>query len=149
MIRRIIQAVTTLGVKEIFLINSWRVEKSFWKSPVLDEDKLRQQMILGLEQGRDTLLPRIYFKRFFTDFLNQELLAVSENTLKILAHPKAGTICPHAVNRPVTLVVGPEGGFIDIEVASLEKTGFNSCHIGSRILKVETAVTALISRLYA
>ncbi len=149
MLRRIIQDVTTLGVKEIFLINSWRVEKSYWKSPVLAEDTLRQQMILGLEQGRDTLLPRIFFKRFFKDFVNQELSAVSKNTLKILAHPKAATICPHAVNKPVTLVVGPEGGFIDIEVASFEKTGFNSCQIGSRILKVETAVTVLISRLFA
>jgi RsmE family RNA methyltransferase len=43
-------------------------------------------------------------------------------------------------------VIGPEGGFIDIE--TLEKHGFLLCQIGPRILKVETAVTFLISRLF-
>ena len=65
------------------------------------------------------------------------------------AHPKTSNICPSGVNNEITLVIGPEGGFIDIEVETLEKQGFSSYHIGQRILRVETAVTYLISRLYS
>lgn len=149
MLKRIIESVTSLGVKHIYLINSWRVEKSFWQSPLLEEEQLRQHMLLGLEQSRDTILPQIYQKRFFTPFVAEELPLISKNSLCMTAHPKTLKKCPSGVNKEITLVVGPEGGFIDIEVATLEKQGFISYHIGQRILKVETAVTFLISRLYS
>ncbi|MCD4718897.1 MAG: 16S rRNA (uracil(1498)-N(3))-methyltransferase [Desulfobacula sp.] len=149
MLKRIIENVTSLGVKKIYLINSWRVEKSFWQSPLLKEDQLRKYMILGLEQSRDTVLPEIYQKRFFTRFVNEELPGIIKNSLCVTAHPKALKICPSGVNKEIILAIGPEGGFIDIEVETLEKQGFFSYHIGQRILKVETAVTYLISRLYS
>src|SRR5947207_78654 len=56
-LNRVIAAVASLGVKRIILINAWRVEKSYWKSPRLNH--LRQQAILGLEQARDTVIPEI------------------------------------------------------------------------------------------
>ncbi|MCD4675214.1 MAG: 16S rRNA (uracil(1498)-N(3))-methyltransferase [Desulfobacula sp.] len=149
MLKRIIESVTSLGVKKIYLVNSWRVEKSFWQSPLLCEDNLRKYMVLGLEQGRDTVLPKIYQKRFFTRFVKEELARIAKNSLCITAHPKTKKICPSGENKKITLVIGPEGGFIDIEVETLEKQGFSSYHIGQRILKVETAVTYLISRLYS
>ncbi|WP_300458560.1 16S rRNA (uracil(1498)-N(3))-methyltransferase [Desulfobacula sp.] len=149
MLKRIIESVTSLGVKQIYLINSWRVEKSFWQSPWLNADHLRDQMVLGLEQSRDTILPQIYQRRFFTRFVTEELPMMSTDRLCITAHPKTSTLCPSSVDRETILVIGPEGGFIDIEVDTLEKQGFLSCHIGPRILRVETAVTYLISRLCA
>ncbi len=149
MLNRIIENITTLGVKKIFLINSWRVEKSFWQSPHLDDECLKKHMILGLEQSRDTILPRIYKKRFFSDFIKKDLHRISKDTLRITAHPRAAKLCPSCVRAPVTLVIGPEGGFIEREIQGLENTGFCTYHIGSRILRVETAVNFLISRLYA
>lgn len=149
MLKRIIESVTSLGVKDIYLINSWRVEKSFWQSPELAHDQLETHMILGLEQARDTILPRIYQKRFFSRFVKEELAQIAKGSLCLTAHPKASRICPSSLNSPVTLVIGPEGGFIDIEIETLEQQGFASCHIGPRILRVETAVTYLISRLYS
>lgn len=149
MLKRIIETVTTLGVKNIYLINSWRVEKSFWQSPLLEINTLEKHMVLGLEQSRDTIMPKIVLKRFFTKFVTEELPLISKNSLRITAHPKTSNICPTGVNKEITLVIGPEGGFIDIEIETLEKQGFLSCHIGQRILKVETAVTFLISRLFS
>jgi RsmE family RNA methyltransferase len=46
------------------------------------------------------------------------------------------------------LVVGPEGGFISYEIEKLNETGVTAVTIGSRILRVETAIPALISRLF-
>jgi len=149
MLNRIIENATTLGVKKIFLINSWRVEKSFWQSPHLDDEHLKHHMILGLEQGRDTIMPEIHKKRFFSDFIRKDLPRISKDTIRITAHPGAENLCPSCINAPATLVIGPEGGFIKREIQGLENTGFRTYHIGSRILRVETAVSFLISRLYA
>jgi len=148
MLKRIMESVVSLGVKEIYLINSWRVEKSFWKSPVLEKENLEKYFRLGLEQARDTIMPNIYQKRFFSKFVKNELPAIGRGTLCITAHPKTSNICPNGVNQNTTLVIGPEGGFIDLEVETLEKAGFETFSIGERILKVETATTYLISRLF-
>ena len=50
-LNRLIAGAASMGVKRIILINAWRVEKSYWKSPRLDH--LDEQAILGLEQARD------------------------------------------------------------------------------------------------
>jgi 16S rRNA (uracil1498-N3)-methyltransferase len=143
-LNRVIAGVTSMGVKKIFLINAWRVEKSYWKSPKLSH--LREQAILGLEQARDTVLPKIVLRRFFRKFVEEELS--TDGTLALVAHPGASEPCPRDVRQPVTLAIGPEGGFIDKEIASLERAGFRAVNFGPRILRVETAVAALVSRLF-
>ena len=45
------------------------------------------------------------------------------------------------------LAVGPEGGWTDEEVARLEEKGFARMSLGPRILRTDTALIALISRL--
>lgn len=148
MLKRIMESVTSLGAKEIYLVNSWRVEKSFWKSPVLERASLERYFRLGLEQGKDTMMPVLYQKRFFSKFVREELPVIGRDSLCITAHPKTSNICPVSVNERTTLVIGPEGGFIDLEVKTLEDAGFETVSIGERILKVETATTYLISRLF-
>ena len=148
MLKRILQNLASLGVKEIFLINSRRVEKSFWGSGVLSESDIQRHLDLGLCQARDTLAPRVHLKRFFSPFVKEELPELSKNKKKILAHPKAQSFCPVGLNSDTVLVIGPEGGFIDLEVQTLVDKGFEPMTMGARILRVETAVTALVSRLF-
>jgi RsmE family RNA methyltransferase len=149
MLKRIMESVTSLGVKEIYLMNSWRVERSFWKSPVLEKASLEQYFRLGLEQAKDTVMPTVYQKRFFSKFVKEELPGIGQDSRCLTAHPKTAAICPVSVNSPTTLAIGPEGGFIDLEVKTLEAAGFETVSIGDRILKVETATTYLISRLFS
>ena len=147
-LNRVIAGVTSLGVKRVFLINAWRVEKSYWKSPRLSEENLLAQRVLGLEQARDTILPEITMHRFFRPFVEDELPSVAAGSLALVAHPNAQNECPRDVGQSVTLVIGPEGGFIAEEIASLERIGFTPVSLGARVLRVETAVAALIGRLY-
>jgi RsmE family RNA methyltransferase len=147
-LNRVIAGVTSLGVKRVFLINAWRVEKSYWKSPRLSEENLLSQSILGLEQARDTTLPAIEVRRLFRPFVEEELPSIARDSLAIVAHPTAIAECPRHVTRPVTLAIGPEGGFIDREIASLEGIGFTPVALGPRILRVETAVPSVIGRLF-
>ena len=147
-LNRVMASAASMGVKRIFLVNSWRVEKSYWKSPRLGEENLRLQSVLGLEQARDTVLPAIATRRLFRPFVEEELPAIAAGTLALAAHPGGGAECPRAVTGPVTLAVGPEGGFIAEEVRSLERAGFAAVTMGPRILRVETALAALVGRIF-
>ncbi len=148
-LNRVVAAATSLGVARIFLINSWRVEKGYWSSPRVGEDNLREQRVLGLEQARDTVLPELHLRRFFVPFVRDELPGLAAGSATLVAHPGAPEApVPRAVASPVTLAVGPEGGFIAAEVASLREVGFAPVSLGARILRVETAVAALVGRLF-
>ena len=144
-LNRVIAGATSLGIKRIFLINAWRVEKSYWSSPRLSEANLREQAIAGLEQARDTILPSIEVRRFFRRFVEDELPEIARDSTCLVAHPYAADPCPRSMAGRVTLAIGPEGGFIEAELASLDRAGFRRVSLGPRVLRVETAVAALVS----
>lgn len=148
MLRRVLQTVATMGVPRLVLLNSYRVEKSFWQTPFLEPAAIREQLILGLEQGRDTVLPEVVIEKRFKPFVEDRLPALAAGTRALVGHPGPWPDCPRAVEGPVTLAIGPEGGWIPYEVEKLQATGFEAVQLGERILRVETAVTALLARLY-
>ena len=145
---RIVQHATSMGIKEIYIIKTWRVEKSYWDSPVTGKENIRSQMIKGLEQGKDTVMPVIRIIKRFKPFVEDELSFIIKDTLALVSHPVAGNPCPYKIDSPVTLAIGPEGGFIQYEIDVLEKIGFKAVSLGDRILKVETALPFLIGRLF-
>ena len=137
-----------MGVKKIFIIESWRVEKSYWASPVVVEDTLREHMLFGLEQACDTVLPAIEIRKRFRPFVEDEVPELIKGTRPLVAHPLAEKACPYHIVGPVTLAIGPEGGFIPFEIEFLQKQGFEAVSIGKRILRVEHALPAIIGRLF-
>lgn len=147
MLKRVLHTATAMGVKRIALIGARRVERSFWSSRALQDDSIREQLILGLEQARDTVLPEVRLSTRFKRFVLDELPEWSTGTLALVAHPGAAIECPRQVGRPITLAVGPEGGFSDFEIETFEEQGFEAVHLGERILRVEAAVPALLSRI--
>lgn len=147
-LKRILALVSSMGVKKIILMNSFRVEKSFWLSPLLHDDNFRKYLIAGLEQARDTIMPEVLTRQYFKPFVEDELPFIVKDTTAIVAHPISKELCPRKVIGHVTLVVGPEGGFIPYEIEKLKDCGFLDVNLGARILSVETAVPVLLSRLF-
>ena len=146
--KRVLLAATSMGVARIVLMNSARVEKSFWQSSVLAVEKLQEPLVLGLEQARDTILPEVLLRRRFRPFVEDELPILCDGTSCLVAHPVAAVPCPFDLSRPATLAIGPEGGFIPYEIDKLAACGFTPISLGERILRVETVVPALLSRLF-
>ncbi|MFZ3205550.1 MAG: 16S rRNA (uracil(1498)-N(3))-methyltransferase [Pseudomonas sp.] len=148
MLRRVLQTISAMGVPRVVLLNSYRVEKSFWQTPFLKPAAIREQLILGLEQARDTVLPEIIIEKRFKPFVEDRLPALAAGSLGLIGHPGAYPACPRAVDQAVTLAIGPEGGWIPYEVEMLQEAGLQPVQLGERILRVETAVTALLARLF-
>jgi RsmE family RNA methyltransferase len=146
-LRRILQSVATLGIKRLILVNSARVEKSYWHSPLLAPVALRAELVLGLEQACDTVLPTVLLRQRFKPFVEDESDVLTAGRVALLAHPHANDPCPRALERSVVLAVGPEGGFVPFEVDLLNAHGFRAVSLGPRRLRVEQVIPALVGRL--
>ena len=146
---RLLGHITALGVKKIILIHSKRVEKSYWKSPVLKEENIKAQLILGLEQAKDTIVPDVSCQMKFKSFVEDELPGIVKGTRAFVAHPGSAIedVLPCDVKGAFTLVIGPEGGFLPDEIEALKRAGCRCVSLGERVLRVETAVVAALSRL--
>ncbi|UYZ85161.1 16S rRNA (uracil(1498)-N(3))-methyltransferase [Entomomonas sp. E2T0] len=148
MLRRILQTIATMGVNKLILINSYKVEKSFWQTPFLMPDNIQQQLLLGLEQAKDTVLPEVQLVKRFKPFVEDELPHLIKDTHNLIAHLGNYPLCSQLPNQPTTLAIGPEGGWIDYEVDKLQQIGFTAVQLGTRVLRVETAVVAFLTKLY-
>lgn len=148
MLKRTLQTVASMGVPRLVLLNSYRVEKSFWQTPFLEPEAIREQLILGLEQARDTVLPEVVIEKRFKPFVEDRLPQLAAGTLGLVGHPGDFPACPRAVDGAVTLAIGPEGGWIPYEVDKLQAAGLAPVQLGERILRVETAVPVLLARLF-
>lgn len=150
MLRRILFQAATMGVDRIFLINAARVEKSFFKASILAPEMIREQFLLGLEQGRDTVLPELSVHPRFRAFVEDQLPGLAAGIdCRLVAHPGtehdlAGVTCGRSGR--LLLAVGPEGGWVEFEIERFREQGFAPFHMGPRILRVDTAVVALLGQ---
>lgn len=148
MLRRVLRSAAELGIKRIWLVNAWRVEKSYWQSPLLAPAALGAWLGAGLEQAIDTVMPRIMLRPRLRPFVEDELPAITADTRCVIAHPAAGTPVSAKDAAAVTLAIGPEGGFTDFELGLFRAAGFMPASLGPRILRVETALPVLAAALF-
>lgn len=156
MLKRIISQLTTLGVGRIFIVNSEKVEKSYWGSSLITDMSLQQHVLSGLEQAVDTRMINLSFHRGFKPFIEETLPTIAEKYYQMLvAHPTSKENLSNTFRsgkRYVLLAIGPEGGWSEYEIERMVKKGFTGFGLGPRILKVETAAIALhamVSQLQA
>lgn len=133
----VVRAATELGATRIQpLITRHSVPKE------MGEGKLRRLKAIVKEAAKQSgrlrvpeVLPPIPLK------------AVPEVEQGLVAHVGARALVREVLdlNRNLSLAVGPEGGFAEEEVALLKERGFAPVSLGRRILRAETAATALLA----
>ncbi len=145
-LKRILPALASMGVDEIVLMNAARVEKSYFDSKALETASIHRLFDLGLEQGCDTIRPRLRIARRFRPFVEDELDSFRAKGARIVAHPGGADDALHAARSETRLIlaVGPEGGWVPFELELLQSRGFSVASLGSRPLRTEIAVAALI-----
>ena len=152
-LKRVLSSAITMGVKKIFLFNSWRVEKSYWQTPLLTPEKLTEISLTALEQAVDTVLPEIILKPRFRPFAEDEVPILNRGRDGLILHPYSET-SPITVARKEStqqpdsglIAIGPEGGFIPFEVEMLMAAGLKPLTLGPRILRVEQAVPCALAQ---
>ncbi len=144
--RKVLHAAVTLGVKHLIFIHAFKVDRSYWSSPVIGEKALREELLPALEQAGDTVLPVVEFRKRFKPFVEDEFPALCTGRRTLVAHPGATEFCTPSA-EPLMLCIGPEGGFTEYEVALLCANGARAVTLGPRILRTEVAVPVLLARL--
>ena len=152
MLKRLLAQVTSLGVGRIFLIKSNRVEKSFFEAGILEDENYRAYLIQGLEQAKDTRLPQVTIHKRFRPFIEDFIPTIAKKYSRMLvAHPEAREGLKQTVDNEINgralLAVGPEGGWVDFEIQKFIEQAFIPVSMGSRVLRTDTAVVALLSQL--
>jgi RsmE family RNA methyltransferase len=146
--KKIMQYAASAGIKSIWFTRTWRVDKSYLESPVLSDKSILENLTLGLEQARDTILPAVQIRTRFRPFVEDELAAIVKDSVAIAAHPAAEKECPRNIMQPCILALGPEGGFIPFEIELLAAHGFTPVTIGERPLRSEFALPSIVGRLF-
>jgi RsmE family RNA methyltransferase len=149
-LRKVLQAVASMGVKRVALVGTYRVEKSYFGSPLLEPGAIDAEVRLGLEQGKDTVPPEVSLHRFFKPFVEDELdlLFPPDRLGRLLAHPGApGLLDAVAPGRSEAVVaIGPEGGLTPYETSALASRGFAPFSLGPRPLRVDVAVPFVVAQ---
>lgn len=94
------------------------------------------------EQSGRTRLPNLHPVESLADYLAQD-----DKRLRITMLPEAEKSLSEVevIDRPIALLVGPEGGFRDDEVELMHQYNTQAIKFGPRILRAETAVIAGLS----
>lgn len=148
-LRKVLQCAAAMGVKRVALLGSYRVEKSYFGSPLLEPSAIREELLLGLEQGRDTELPTVSLHRFFKPFVEDLLDATFPDSTRLLAHPVDAPPIERLPPPPGSAVVaiGPEGGWTPYEAEALRAHGFAPFSLGPRPLRVDQAVPFAVGQV--
>lgn len=148
-LRRLVEQAVAIGIRSIAIVNAHRVEKSYFQSPLLAPDGLLPAIFAGLEQARDTRLPRLTVHPLFRPFVEDRLDQIVGEGPRFVLHPGAGATleATHAEPGPRVLAIGPEGGWVDFELELLRRQGFVPLRLGNRVLRVETACIAALAVL--
>lgn len=135
----LIEKLTELGATDFIPL---RTQRSVIEPRESRLDKLQRYAIEACKQcGRNRLL-RVHPLVAWEDLL----VADGWPHLRRLAHVGGLTVMPENLGPPCEqlLAVGPEGGFTEEEVAQAQAAGWEVVGLGPRILRVETALLALV-----
>ena len=169
MLKRILFSAAMLGVKKIIILNFNRVEKSLWSSSALKEQAITEQLVLGLEQAKDTVMPEVILKKGFKPFVQDDLPSIIKGNKALVAHPntdipslmsggESNVPFPsplrgglgrgdHSDNH-IVLIIGPEGGIIDYEIELLKASGCQTIDLGPRILRTEIVLPYVVGKFF-
>ncbi len=146
----VVQRGTELGVKRFvpLLTEKSKVALSDPKRARSRQRRLEKVAMAAIKQCRRSCVPEIALPTTFDEFLAQ----YDHDTPGLIFHAGAGagsfdSLSFDSTLRRITLVVGPESGLSDDEVARALDAGFIQVGLGKRVLRTETAgptVVALI-----
>ena len=146
MLRRILRWTAEFGVRHLHLINSARVEKSYWQSPLLHPQKIDDALMAGLERSRDTLAPQVHLHKRFRPFVEDQLTHLCAGRPCWIADRAGATSLADAPAVPAVVMIGPEGGFVPFELELAESVIAQRVHLGERILSVDTALVTVLAQ---
>jgi len=139
----LIQKAVELGVNKIIPVLSERCVVKLSGDKLVKRTKHWQKIVIGAcEQSGRSVIPEMASPIGLDEFLQQP----SVNGF-VLHHRSEQTLLDMAVVNKATILIGPEGGLSEVEIAQATQVGYQSLLLGSRVLRTETASLAAIANM--
>jgi 16S rRNA (uracil1498-N3)-methyltransferase len=110
-------------------------------------ERLVKIAVSAMKQSGRSYLPEIFFKTSVTTLIE----SAGEYDLKLIPHEKTeqshfidAVLQHHREARSILVLIGPEGGFTDTELAEASARGFVPISLGPRRLRAETAALSAL-----
>ena len=144
--KKVLEHGTSLGVSEFHIYRSELTEKSFLEAKLFKEEIFKKHLELGLSQSKVYYkIPKVVLHKGLPE------LGSFSNDQKYLLKMQAGTTFndfPPNIDKPISLVLGPERGLIPSENQYFEDAGFKPIELTPSTLRVEIATFAALSQLF-
>ena len=139
-----IQKAVELGVTEITPLFTERCGVKLDGERLAKRNEQWQKIaISACEQSGRSVVPTVHPAISLDSWLAEDT-----KELKLTLHPWAKDTIKTLIPKPnIRLVIGPEGGFSELEMARTTAAGFNGIQLGPRVLRTETAALTAISAL--
>jgi 16S rRNA (uracil1498-N3)-methyltransferase len=132
-----VEKATELGATEVVPVLAARVQGGRHAARVERWQRLADAAVAQCGRSRP---PAVAEPRALADFL------IGARGACLVAEPGAPTPGPLRVSADgITVLVGPEGGLTDEELAAIRAAGFAGLPLGPRILRAETAAVAALT----
>jgi 16S rRNA (uracil1498-N3)-methyltransferase len=148
----IIQKGTELGASRFVPFHAARsIVKWDEKKGLKKVDRWKKTAKEAAEQSHRNIIPDVVVPLTFQELIEQsrhyeyKLIAYEEEAKRGEKTKLAACLDKMKHGQSLLVVFGPEGGLTEQEVEQLKKLGFETCSLGPRILRAETAPLYLLS----
>jgi 16S rRNA (uracil1498-N3)-methyltransferase len=141
--RKVLGEATALGVSSIRFFQSEKGEPDYASSTLWSTPEWRRHLMDGAAQAFDTRIPQVSHARS----LAEAVAALPAGCSGIGLDNYEGTrrLTAGLANAALALAFGPERGWSASERTQLRAAGFELAHLGTRVLRTETAVVAALA----
>ena len=147
--RRILQEATTLGAAAIHFVLTDKGDANYASSALWHSGEWRRHLIAGAQQAFTTRLPEVSTGRTLAELLRSS--PFSESLRLALDNYEGSRLLGNVIDikLPMTLALGSERGWSAGERRALRQAGFELVHLGTRVLRTETACIAALALVRA
>lgn len=143
--KKILEHATTFGARKFHFFKASLSEKSYLDSKIFEDKAYEEFLIAGLSQSAIyTNLPEFKLEKYNPA---EQYKNVPQKFILDLKGNKSFLDIEIDFNKPITLAIGPERGFIKDDIDRFHAASFTSIKISSSILRVEHAIYSAISQL--
>jgi 16S rRNA (uracil1498-N3)-methyltransferase len=151
--RDILRDATTLGATALHFAATARSDPNYASSSLWRTGEWRRHVLAGAAQAFDPRLPDVTWGKELAgtlDGLAAQGVRYALDNYEADAHLASALSATHTAGHPpLVLAIGPERGWDSNDRNLLRARGFRLVHLGTRVLRTETAVVAALTLVSA
>jgi len=145
--RKILQDAAALGVRALHFARCERSEPSYADSKLWSSSEWQRHLEAGTAQAFCTHIPQLSHGRTLAELIGEFSQDTTSAYIALDNYEATAPLSSIALSpdTPLVLALGPERGWSASERDALRAANFTLAHLGSRVLRLETATTAALA----